>query len=470
MTSNLTASLCERIMGCGPETLTEEVRAHARTLVLDGLAVALAGTVQEAPPGLLAASVEEQGATPVATVIGFGFGTSPMLAAYVNGASMHVLDYEPMWLPANHALSTTLPAALAIAEARGADGEALTLALVKGIELQGCLREASGQWDPGALRFHPPGLVGPLSSAVATGSLLGLDATALAHALGIAASRCGSVLANAGTMTKSTHCGLASSLGLEAAQLAARGFDANAAIFDDPRGYPAAFFPEFSPEALLAFGPPYRVIAPGYAIKMYPSQFGTHFSITAGLDIHRQLTARGLDAGTVRHVVLTTPSMPYVDRPAPDTGLAGKFSWQYTFACALLDGAVTMRTFEDARRFSPDVVALLERIETQADEGISGRFDEMHVAARVTLQGGEEFEARTQGPAGSWRGDALAPDAHALKVQECLDTVLSPNDSEALIELARRVDTLEAAEIKHLMALAGAKRSGTNERGGVSCD
>jgi hypothetical protein len=38
------------------------------------------------------------------------------------------------------------------------------------------------------------------------------------------------------------------------------------------------------PEDLLNFGQqPWRVVQPGYAIKMFPSQFGTHFVITAGL-------------------------------------------------------------------------------------------------------------------------------------------------------------------------------------------
>ena len=454
MEPSITEALCERITACGPDTLTEEVRAHARALVLDGLAVALAGTVQETPPKIIASSVREQGATPVASVLGFGFATSPMLAAYVNGASMHVLDYEPMWLPANHALSTTLPAALAMAEATGADGAALTLAMIKGIEVQGCIREASGQWDPGALKFHPPGLVGPISSAVAAGSILGLDTGQLAHAIGIAASRCGSVLANAGTMTKCTHCGMAASLGLEAAQLAEKGFDANPAIFDDPRGYPAAFFPDLAPGPLLAFGAPFRVTEPGYAIKMYPSQFGTHFTITAGLDIHRQLAQQQLDASAIDRAVLTTPSMPYVDRPAPASGLAGKFSWQYTFACAVLDGAVTMGSFEDDRRFAPDMEALLERLEVTSDPTISGRFDEMHVAARITLADGSSLQTSTDGPPGSWRAAPLARSAHLAKVRDCLDKVLSPRDRETMIALAERVDSLEPEELEQLLALA----------------
>jgi aconitate decarboxylase len=90
-------------------------------LVLDGIAIAIAGTEEEAIH-ILAAHFKEQGGAPQATAIGNGFRLSTVSAAALNGAAMHVLDFEPMWSPANHALSTTLAGVLALAEARGANG------------------------------------------------------------------------------------------------------------------------------------------------------------------------------------------------------------------------------------------------------------------------------------------------------------------------------------------------------------
>ena len=66
-----------------------------------------------------------------------GFRTAPTLAAALNGPSMHVLDFEPIWTPSNHALSTTLPAILALAETRDVSGREVIIGLVKDIELQG---------------------------------------------------------------------------------------------------------------------------------------------------------------------------------------------------------------------------------------------------------------------------------------------------------------------------------------------
>ena len=85
--------------------------------------------------------------------------------------------------------------------------------------------------------------------------LLGLDAERLANAFGIAASRAGSVFGNVGTMTKSTHCGQAASLGLEAALLAEAGFTGDAATFESPQGYAATFYRgTFMPDELLNMG------------------------------------------------------------------------------------------------------------------------------------------------------------------------------------------------------------------------
>jgi 2-methylcitrate dehydratase PrpD len=90
----------------------------ARRLVLDGIAVAVAGT-KEPAIRILAAHEQALGGTPEASAIGFGSRTDPVRAAALNGAAMHVLNFEPMWSPATYALSTKLPVALALGEARG---------------------------------------------------------------------------------------------------------------------------------------------------------------------------------------------------------------------------------------------------------------------------------------------------------------------------------------------------------------
>ena len=180
----VTADLCDKIVATTFDSLTPEAVTKARRLVLDGIAVAVAGSREDAI-GILADHYKALGGTPDAVVLGLGFRTSATAAAVLNGASMHVLDFEPMWNPANHALSTTLPAILSLAESRKLAGRDIVTALVKGIEMAGWIRAASHH---GAIRFHPPGMVGPMGASVAAGHVLGLNAGQQAHALGIAAS------------------------------------------------------------------------------------------------------------------------------------------------------------------------------------------------------------------------------------------------------------------------------------------
>src|SRR5215472_8345374 len=118
--------------------------AQCALLLLDGLAVALAGAA-EPGPGLMAAQARMDAPDGPSTVIGRRFCTSVVNAARVNGMAMHVLDFEPMWNPPNHALSPLLPALLALAERRELQGEGpQARAVLRGIalrvEAQGRLR------------------------------------------------------------------------------------------------------------------------------------------------------------------------------------------------------------------------------------------------------------------------------------------------------------------------------------------
>ena len=452
---SVTEQLCRTLIQTRFETLPPAVVAVAKRIILDGLAVAVAGSLEDGPR-IAAEHVKSLGGTPVSTVFGAGFKTSPVSAASVNGIAMHVLDYEPMWSPPTHATSPTLPAVLALAEMEQASGQDVITAFVKGCEVQGRIRLASQQHTPALLKYHPPGIVGVIGSAVASAHVLKLDQLQLQNALGTAASRAGGIMANVGTMTKATHCGWAAAAGLDAALLARRGFTANPEIFDAPNGYREVFFDDgFEVSAFLAFGRPYRLLEPGFAIKLFPSQYATHFAITTGLDLHQQLA----DAAQIAAVQLTTPVMPYVDRPAPHTGLEGKFSFQYTLAAALLDGAVKIQTFSDERRFRSDMVGLLPKVSLVQSDTIPGQLEQMWVETTVRLHDGRTLNSRCNGPKGFWGLPPLGRDEHLVKVRSCLQTCLDREDTERCIQLVENLETLDAAAVQELMALAGETRS-----------
>jgi len=444
----------------------------AARLLLDGVAVAALGSTQRGPR-ILAALAAEAGAAAQATVIGQRQRLPAAEAARVNGAAMHVLDYEPMWNPANHALSTTLPALLALAEMLGQagaapagpaaaappqpDGATLLAALVLGVEAQERMRLASGQLEPGGLLFHPPGAVGAFGSATACGHLLGLDEQALTHALGIAASGAAGIQGNIGSMTKALHCGQAAQAGLEAALLAARGFTADQDALGGPRGYGKAFYGAgFNATALLAPHPWY-IVDPGPAFKFYPSQYGTHFVITAALAARRQLWSGRLDAARaagIAAVEIVVPPMPYVDRPLPVTGLDGKFSFQYVAALALLDDGIDVPSFTDARLAGADTARAkaldgLDVWATLAEGKASPRTE--------VVYGVEPFRSALR--VGDWKlvcwGKPADPALLEGKAIDCLSGVFSADHAAVIARQARDFAGLDGAAVRGFLDLLG---------------
>ncbi len=428
-------------------SLDERTLAAAKVLIADGIAVALAGSVEDAPR-IVAAHVQDMGCREQASVWGFGFKTTATQAAYANAVSMHVLDFEPMSSPPTHAVSPTLPVAIALGEMLRAPGREIVTACAKGFEMQGRVLLASSP-DRGALAFHTPGVVGVMGSAVAASHLLGLEPQQIGHALGIAASRCAGLSANTGSMVKCTHCGNVASAGLEAALLARRGFTANPEIFEARSGYVATFFPaRFDYEALFAFGQPFRIVDPGMAIKFYPSKYPTHFGIAAATALRKRIG----DPQGIERVHIDIPEIVDADRPRPRSGLEGKFSFQYTVAAALLDGHVGIETFTDARRFSPDMVGLLERIALTRDSARSRDTRDMRVEVTAVMRDGTTHKEVCTRPPGSW-GTPIDRESHRAKLRSCLGVRLSEADLASLIELLESFEQLESDDVQRVTAI-----------------
>ena len=454
--TSLTARVCERIVRCGAKPLTPKLLPSARQLFLDGVAVAVAGAQLEAASGILADHLADPltgtGGGSSASLIGLNRKLGTIQTALVNGASMHVLDFEPMWLPATHALSPSLAAALALGEALGASGEKILNAMVLGIEIQVRLRAAAGALQSDELRFHPPGFVGPIGAAVAAGYLLDFDAAQFANAIGIAGSRCGGLFVNLGTMTKATHCGYAASLGMESALLTRRGFTGCTTLFDPaPQSYAEAFFPRgFLAEPMLAFGMPFRIEDPGYAIKLFPAKFSTHYAITAALKMRPLLPS----PAAIRKVRITASDVPSSDRPNPSSGLDGKFSLQYTTAIALLDGHVSLSSFTDQQLARTDMQNVLGRTEVNLSRDIPSLYTAgRYLDLEIELDNREILRERCERPRGSWGSAPITTEEHNAKAQDCLATYLGSEAVDACINLCSEIDSLDPEGVRRLLNL-----------------
>src|SRR6185295_12366392 len=355
-----------------------------RTIILDGVANILAGS-QQPVLEYIRRYVDRLGGRPECTVVGASFRTNPPLAAFVNGAAMHVLDYEPQGVPSTHGTSTLLPGILALAEVNGASGRDVVTAFAVGWEVQQRIAMAARKAE--SRPFHPPGIYGPPACASGCAKLIGLDEKKVRMALGIAASRTGALYANNGTMTKSTHPGNSGRMGVEAVLLAADGFTANDSIFETPRGYVEVIFgPGFDWDALLGgLGERWNLQEHGFNIKRYPAQIGMQWATEAVALLREK---NGVRADDVEWLELEVPEQrAAVSNPLPATGLAGKFSIEYCAAIALTQDQVGIDSFTDAVRFSPAVETALEKIRLKPNPDIPTATKTTWVEARAGLKG-----------------------------------------------------------------------------------
>src|SRR5438132_9987942 len=288
-----------------------------------------------------------EGGTPLCTVVGASLRTSPTWAALCNGAAGHAHDFDDTnFALLGHPSVPLLATAFACAEAGMADGAAVTLAYLIGLEVSAALGLASnpGRYTRG---WHATATLGTIGCTAAAARLQGLGLAQTTHALGIAASLASGLKENFGSMTKPYHAGHAALNAVTATSLARAGMTASPSALEGSQGFAAAFTGEkLAPGAFDELGREWQIVRSGIAVKPYPSCALTHSAIDALIALR---AAHGVTAAQVEDVeVGVNHVVPEVLRyPTPSNGLERKFSMPYCAAAALGRGHVGIEDFED---------------------------------------------------------------------------------------------------------------------------
>lgn len=446
----LTGRVVRFVASTPAEAIPPEAVEAAKRALLDTAGVALAG-VPEDGPRIVRELAAANGPGP-ASVIGTARRAQIGDAVLATGTAAHALDYDDTTAPLHgHPSAPLLPAALALAEARGRGGAALIDAFVIGFEVASRLGSALG--DSHYRRgWHATATAGALAAAAACARLAGLDAARTAHALGVALSLASGSRANFGSMTKPLHAGAAARSGLQAALLAERGFTATEDAIGGPMGFVRLFTPDGDerPERLDALGEDWGIVDPGVNVKRYPCCYGTARAADAAFALARE---HGLRPERIERVDVRVHEggLDALIHPRPRDGLQGKFSMEYVLAAALADGALRLSTFTDEAVARPQTRRLLERVhpsEGAPPPELGGAPAFAHVA--ITLAGGGRVERAVDEAAGSAR-HPLGWDGIAAKYRDTAARVLDGAAVERSLELfaaldsARSLDPLLAA-------------------------
>ena len=200
--------------------------------------------------------------------------------------------------------------------------------------------------------------------------------------------------------------------------------------------------------AIGGLGASWRLADPGFDIKRFPAQVYMQNVIEAALNLREQ---NRLDPNDIQQVTIHRRGRGH-SGPVPRSGLDGKFSVEYCAAAALLDGHVGIDTFTDARRFAPDMEAMLGRIQVEPEGPESGA-----TLTTAVLKDG----TTVSGECAAFRGSAANPmsrDERLAKVRDCFHRALSDADTERVLEMLENLESLD--DTAQLMSVLGQPPAG----------
>jgi 2-methylcitrate dehydratase len=375
----------------------EAVHQTKRTLI-DTLGCGL-GALDGEPAVVARRAASRVQGDPSARLLGTRQRTSLEMAAFANTALVRYLDCNDTYASrgTGHP-SDMIPAVLAAAEARGADGRAVVVGIALAHEVFCRLA------DEVPLKGWDQGMFVGIATACGAGKVLGLDAAALGHAISIAitsgvplgATRIGEL-----SMWKGCATAAAVRAGVFAAQLAADGMTGPPAPFEgrdglwQHLGIEAPKWKRFGGD-----GEPFRINATSF--KAYPSVVHTQGSIGLALELRAQVPADRVASARVSvyaDAVRRTASED--EKWDPKTRETADHSTPFLVAAAWQDGEITPATYTAARIQDPALRPLIKKLTVVEDPDFTRRYPaEACARIEVTTVDGRRVTAETRYPKG----------------------------------------------------------------------
>lgn len=348
----------------------------AQLSLLDWMACGIGGVGEPLAHKLRDLAVSE-GGNPVASV--FGAGKVPArMAALVNGATSHALDYDDThFAHVGHLSVGIFPAALAVGEEIDASVDDVLAAFLVGAEaaIRIGLQLGRAHYDLG---FHQTATAGAFGATLAAGRLLKLDQTQMRNAIGLCSTRASGLKSQFGTMGKPYNAGIAASNGVECAKLAALGMTSAQDGLTGAQG----FLPTHTPHPGAAETKP-NFLFETNKYKLHACCHGTHAMIEA-LATHKGRLA-DIRAVTVR---TNTRWLKVCDIKSPRSGLEVKFSYCWLAGMTLRgDSTHDEGLFTDQIAADSALAAFGARVIVEPDKNLT----DLQVAGSVTFKDGTEI-------------------------------------------------------------------------------
>ena len=420
----------------------------AKLSLLDWMSCAIAG-VGEPLAIRLRQMAANEGGRPLASVIG-GMRAPPRMAALVNGATSHALDYDDThFAHVGHLSVGIYPAALAIAEMQDVSAEEMVTAFLLGAE--GAIRVGMtlgrAHYNHG---FHQTATAGAFGATLAAGRLLGLDQRQMRHALGLCATRASGLTSQFGSMGKPYNAGIAAANGVECATLASLGFTSADDGLMGHQGFVGAHLPGGAvvadPDMIFD-----SYLFPDNKYKLHACCHGLHPMIEALLGAKELAGVQLDDIGTF--ALSTNPRwLAVCDIKRPRTGLEVKFSYNWLAGMTLRgDNTGDDRLFTDSLAGDAALAGFAERISVTGDDNLT----DLQARGEIRLTDGRGI------PVWFDLADPFSPNVLAEKLQRKLSTMIG--DTSAVIwDLHPRLGQLGARDVAGALLAASADGQAIN--------
>lgn len=429
-----TATISQYLSSARYDDLPDSVIHEAKRSFLNWLGVAIGASRHETVEIALRV-VGKIGGSPAASILGRADKTDICRAAFLNGTSSHIFDFDDTHLATIiHPTGPVAAAILALAETEGRSGREFLLALILGMEVECRIGNAvyPAHYDIG---WHITGTAGIFGAATAASNLLGSDTKAIAQSIGLAATQASGLREMFGTMSKPFHVGRAAENGLLAALLAKEGFTSSETAIEAPRGFANVLSTAHDYDELTSgLGDRFEILKNTY--KPYACGIVIHPSIDGCIQLRDRFALVPEEIEAVELQV-----NPYVleltGKKEPRSGLEGKFSIFHSAAVALIDGAARVDQYTDERVADPRVIDLRRKVTAVPDKAI--KEDAAQIA--ITLQSGERHHLKVAHAHGSLARPMSDEDLEE-KFRSLVEPILSEEKVQRAIDVCWKLDSL----------------------------
>lgn len=364
--------LAQFVSGLKYEQLPQEVIEKVKVILLHNFSVAFAGAdgLEQIRQYRSKAGLPSPGES---TVLMDGSNTTAETAAFLNGLLFHSRAQDDVHNEAGtHIGCIVLPAALAVAESRGATPQEMIEAIVAGYEAVSLIGSLHSKIST-QRGFRSSAIYGPFASAAAAAKLYKLDVNRTVNALALAANFSAGLNQTwiAGTGEWRVQTSMAAMHGIMAAKLALSGFDAAPDILEGEKGFFYAFTGEQRDieERCDKLGKEWGIFEVSF--KPYPVCAINQVPVHMLRQMMQEHPFSMKDVQKIRIGLCPYDAQyPGIDWKGPYSGYgAALMSAQFCLAVLVKEGKVTVEALGQVH--DPEILRLVQRIEIFQDESLS---------------------------------------------------------------------------------------------------